>query len=74
MSKEKEETKAEPWGKRLHRMEGEAERAGGKDEVGKHGCIGKRVLNAVENRTRLEGSNGTGTGNKGGDARAALGV
>lgn len=53
MSKEKEETKAEPWGKRLHGMRGEAERAVGKHEVGKHGCTGKRVLIAVENRASL---------------------
>lgn len=74
MSKEKEETKAEPWGKRLHGMQGEAESAVGKHEVGKHGCTGKRVLIAVENRTSLEGSNATGSGDKGEGARPALGV
>lgn len=71
---EREETKAEVWGKRLHGIRGQAERTGGKDEVGKHGYTGKRALNAVENRTSLEGSNGARAGDKGGGVRAPLGV
>lgn len=70
----KRERKAEVWGKRLHGIRGKAERTGGKDEVGKHGCTGKRVLNAVENRTSLEGSNERGAGDKGERVRAPLGV
>lgn len=46
----------------------------GKDEVGKHGYTGKSALNAVENRTSLEGSNGTGAGDKGEGVRASLGM
>lgn len=62
------------WGKRLHGIHGEAERTGGKGEVGKHGYTGKRALNAEENRTSLEGSNGTGAGDKGEGMRAPVGA
>lgn len=41
---EREETKAEVWRKRLHRIHGEAEKTGGKDEVGKHGYTEKRSV------------------------------
>lgn len=71
---EREETKAEVWGKRLHRIRREAERTGRKDKVEKRGHTGKRVLNVEENRTSLEGNSGTGAGSEGQGTRAPLGA
>jgi len=74
VSKEKEKEKQRCGGGDFMEYMEKQRGAGGTEWVGKRGCAGKRVLNAVENRRSLEGSNGAGAGCKAEGARGPLGV